>query len=60
MLKRVAVDVGEAGDRPPPKPHGFSWRRHILGHRFDASGLDFDEDVFGSMAEPRLLRVPHA
>src|SRR5438128_2457667 len=59
-LKRVAVNVGEAGHRPAFQDHGVGRRKRVLLNRLDAPALDLDQDVLGAVAEPGLLGVPLA
>ena len=59
-LERVAVDVGEARDRPALEGHRVRWSESVLHHRRDATALDLDEHVLGAAAEPGLLGVPFA
>src|SRR2546422_310174 len=58
-LERVAVHVGETRNCPTLQHHRVVRnRRHALGDRCDATGCDFEQNVFRAVAEPRLLGVP--
>src|SRR5216684_6590109 len=54
----MTVDVGEAWNGPSAELDSPSWGRHIFCDRLDAPVLDLDQDVVGSVAEPRLVCVP--
>ncbi len=60
VLKGVAVDIRETGDRPPGEDHRVRGTRGARSDRFDRSGFDLDQDVLGGESEPRLLSVPEA
>ena len=58
-LERVAVHVGETRNCPTLERHRVVRNtRHALGDRCDATGCDFEQNVFRAVAEPRLLGVP--
>src|SRR5260370_8357666 len=54
----MAVDVGEARNRPSRQPHRACRRGNPGVHGFEPAVFDLDQNILSAVSEPRLIRMP--